>query len=695
MNIKSHFSNITLTTDQYNTLTQLEVFLKSDKNVFLLKGYAGTGKTTLLKGIVKYLASQNCFAHLMAPTGRAAKILKDKTGINATTIHKGIFDFEKLHRINQEEELHKKTFKYFFGLNLNEFQPNQVFLIDEASMVSNQYAEDEFFRFGSGYLLNDLLRYIDLNTTKNHKIIFVGDPAQLPSVGDPESRALKTEFFKALGLQVEETEMKEIVRQEEGSGILKNASLFRDRINNPQTQAESYIDFSRPDVSTYKLSSFRKLYFEECNIPIQEKVVITYSNSLAHDYNRVIRSEIFPSKSTIQTSDILLVVKNNYRLEEEILNGELVDVISVSNSTEIQSAPVSIDGERKTVQLKFREVQIKKWDSDKILSVKIIESLLNNKFPRLSSYEQKALYINFIMRHKDLKEGSKEFSMALANDSYFNAVQVKYGYALTCHKAQGGEWKKAFVDFKARVGLSQEHLRWSYTAITRAASELLVVNHPNIRTLDAIKLSAISKLGKLPANAIKYGHVDNTPFHNKNTPECQRAKYFAIEESLLDTKYEIKQVINRSIYHDTYSINFVNNQEQEETLVFELNNNAAGIYSSYLSSSDTPDSNNLIAIMKKSNPSDYNDNLKSEAPHLVILHSKILNALSKSELKICGIDESKLDNYYISYFFESQGVYRMIQVYFNRQEHFSHANVKSQLGENDVVLKAMIDNLQE
>ena len=695
MNIKAHFSNLNLTTDQSNTLTQLETFLNGDKNVFLLKGYAGTGKTTLLKGIVAYLQAQNQFAKLMAPTGRAAKIIRDKTGVDATTIHKGIFDFKKLHRINKEDELHKKTFICYFDLHLNQHDSNQVFLIDEASMISNQYTEDEFFRFGSGFLLNDLLRYIDLKTTKNHKVIFIGDPAQLPPVNDPVSRALKVDFFKDLDLQVEEVEMKEIVRQKEGSGILKNASLFRGRINHPESNSESYIDFTQADVSTYQLSNFRKLYFEECALPIQEKVVITYSNNLAHDYNRVIRSELFPGKSTIQNSDILLAVKNNYQLEEEILNGELVDVISVSNSTEVQAAPVSIEGEKKIVKLKFREVQIKKWDSDVIQSVKIIDSLLNDKYPRLSSYEQKALYINFIMRHRDLKEGSEEFSLALLNDPYFNAVQVKYGYALTCHKAQGGEWKKAFVDFKGRIGLSQDHLRWSYTAITRAARELLVANHPNIRILDAIRLSDISKLGKLPGNAIKYGYVENTPYHDKNTPACQRAKYFAIEENLLETKYEIKQIINRSKYHDTYFIHFINDKEQEETLVFELNNNAAGIYSSYLSTSNTQGSNDVIAIMKKSIPSNYNDDLKSEATHLVILHSKILNALNDSELRICGIDESKLDNYYISYFFESQGIYRMIQVYFNKKGHFSHANVKSQLGEKDEILEAMINNLQE
>jgi ATP-dependent exoDNAse (exonuclease V) alpha subunit len=145
MNIKTHFSNFNLTADQSNTLTQLEGFLKSDKNVFLLKGYAGTGKTTLLKGIVKCLQSQNQFAHLMAPTGRAAKVLKDKTGVGATTIHKGIYNFEKLCRINQEKELENKTFKFFFDLNLNGYQPNQVFIVDEASMISNQYTEDEFF----------------------------------------------------------------------------------------------------------------------------------------------------------------------------------------------------------------------------------------------------------------------------------------------------------------------------------------------------------------------------------------------------------------------------------------------------------------------------------------------------------------------------------------------------------------------
>jgi hypothetical protein len=377
-----------------------------------------------------------------------------------------------------------------------------------------------------------------------------------------------------------------------------------------------------------------------------------------------------------------------------LLNGELISTISVRDTTETQSAPVFIDGQKKVVRLNFRDAEVKKWDSDKILPVKIIDSHLNSKYPRLSSYEQKALYINFIMRHPKLIEGSKEFSIALKSDPYSNALQVKFGYALTCHKAQGGEWEKIFVDFKGRVGLKEAHLRWSYTAITRAVQELMVVNFPNIKTINQIQYSEISPLGNLPANAVRYSHVQNTPFHDQTSPLCQRAKFYAIENQLLDTRYSIKQVITRSPYHETYAVEFLSNDDQECIVTIELNNNAAGVYSSYRTKIQSKEGEEVIDLMKKSIPDNYYDQLNSQEPHLLRLHSKILSCMDEKSIRICGIDETRLGNYFISYYFEFDGVYRMIQFYFNKKRHFTRALTKSNQGPNDQIFQEFIDRLK-
>lgn len=213
MRIFDHFQHINLTNDQRNALEMLHAFLESDARVFILQGYAGSGKTTLLKGFVEYLKSLEKKYQLMAPTGRAAKVIRDKTGKEATTIHRGIYNFERLDAIEAENELvEEQSYHYVFPINqIGEDQ--QILIIDEASMVSSKESKHELFTFGTGFLLNDLLTYARISTSKN-KIIFVGDPAQLPPVGDNKSLALDSIFFKnELQLSVQTAELIEVVRQ--------------------------------------------------------------------------------------------------------------------------------------------------------------------------------------------------------------------------------------------------------------------------------------------------------------------------------------------------------------------------------------------------------------------------------------------------------------------------------------------------
>ena len=227
MSIFNHFQHLKLSTDQESALSKLETFLGSSNQVFMLKGYAGTGKTTLIKGLIDFIDAEDKKFLLMAPSGRAAKVLRDKTG-SGSTIHKGIYNFEKLVNINSNlEDVAEHSLHYFFPLN--QLDDETVIIVDEASMISSKESKNELFSFGTNVLLNDLLTFASLKTTKN-KIIFVGDPAQLPPVSDNNSYALESCFFEKLGLQVEQIEMTEVKRQSDNL-ILQNATIIRETIN--------------------------------------------------------------------------------------------------------------------------------------------------------------------------------------------------------------------------------------------------------------------------------------------------------------------------------------------------------------------------------------------------------------------------------------------------------------------------------
>lgn len=222
-----------LTQSQIEAANSLDRFFNGNKNCFILKGYAGTGKTTLLYGISRYLSSRNRNFILMAPTGRAAKVIADKTKFDAFTIHKSVYSMDDLKEYKETKEDGSETFKYFFGLQNNDETTNTVYIVDESSMVSNQYSEGEFFRFGSGFLLSDLLKYISFTTPKmSRQILFIGDSAQLPPVNMNFSPALDKKFLTELpyNLSVEEIEMTDVARQKQHSGILINATSIREQI---------------------------------------------------------------------------------------------------------------------------------------------------------------------------------------------------------------------------------------------------------------------------------------------------------------------------------------------------------------------------------------------------------------------------------------------------------------------------------
>ena len=460
--IFDHFQDLTLTNDQHNALEKIEAFLSSDAKIFILKGYAGSGKTILLKGLVKYLLEEKKQFQVMTPTGRAAKILRKKVGQGAT-IHKTIYAFETV-------ETDDETYKYRYPVRIDETE-GQVLIVDEASMVSNVENKQEFFQFGTDILLNDLLTYSKVeNARSGNKIIFVGDPAQLPPVGDSVSQALNPDFFEKLELKLMLAEMTQVVRQGNNL-ILKNATTIRQLIVNP-IRSELTLDYDG-DFVRINTEEITNKYTDMYPIPeLGQGVIIAYSNQQCLHYNHSIRSKIFPNSPNVVAGDILLINQNNYSGKIELFNGDMVKVIEADNEVETREIPLEKDektGKRKHITISWRKVKICPEGSDMILEYYIINTLLNSINRDLSVEEKKALFVDFAIRFRNkYKEGSYEFKKALRKDPYFNALRVKYGYAITCHKSQGGEWDTTFVDYSGRTGLNNDALRWSYTATTRA-----------------------------------------------------------------------------------------------------------------------------------------------------------------------------------------------------------------------------------
>jgi len=475
--------SITPTADQENALASLDKFFVSNKKCFLLKGYAGTGKTTITKTIAEYLQHIKINPVLMAPTGRAARILQEKTNMNATTIHRGIYNLTELDEIMLQKN-GKEQYKFRYNLNRVISNIQNVYLVDEASMISDRISETDFFIFGSGRLLYDLMAYVaPQNSERKDKIIFIGDPAQLPPVGDPVSGALSNVYLQDnYELEVAEYELTEVVRQQKDSGILHNATSLRNRL---LAGNKARLDFKTnfPDIKTLKPEDVAKQYVAlNSGLEYNKAVVINYSNKSALDVNLSIREKLFNNKFQVQAGDILMINQNNYNYDVELLNGMMVKVLEVSLVPEVKSNMKSYDakGESCQVSIKFRNVKIEVpvAGGPQIITCLVMDDFLYSPEPALGYSDQIALYLDFKIRHPHLKPKTAAFRDTLRADRFFNALRVKYGYAVTCHKAQGGEWETAIVNMDTNLGkYSIGFTRWLYTAITRAGKSLYLFNY--------------------------------------------------------------------------------------------------------------------------------------------------------------------------------------------------------------------------
>ncbi|WP_440121417.1 ATP-dependent DNA helicase [Tenacibaculum sp. Ill] len=457
----------TPTEKQNELLDVLTDFIFSDDNcaLFLLKGYAGTGKTTIISTVVHNLWKIGQKAVLLAPTGRAAKVISGYSNRQAFTIHKKIY-FPK---------------KQSSGAVNFVMQPNKhtdtLFIVDEASMISDEKQNAKLFENGS--LLDDLISYV--YSGKNCKIIFIGDTAQLPPVKLTMSPALEADKLSfEFNKEVTEIELDEVVRQEEGSGILANATDLRLLIQNDSTHFQ--FDVNYPDIirlqDGYDIQDAITTAYDG-EIGVEDTAIIVRSNKRANQYNQQIRTKIRGQENEISTGDYVMVVKNNYYWLKDsssagfIANGDICEVMRINAIKELYG-------------FKFAEVEVRMIDYPdmKPFETVLLLDTLTSESPSLTYEESNRLYEAVKEDFAHEKSKYKQF-MGVKKNKYFNALQVKFSYAMTCHKSQGGQWKTVFIEQPYLPdGASVEYLRWLYTAVTRAQEKLYLIGFKDEYFLD-------------------------------------------------------------------------------------------------------------------------------------------------------------------------------------------------------------------
>ena len=458
--IKENFS-YQPTFEQEIAVKSLSEFLLSTANdtVFVLRGYAGTGKTSLVGALVKAMDKLQQKSVLLAPTGRAAKVFSAYAGHPAFTIHKKIY---------RQQSFSNEVSNFSINDNLT---THTLYIVDEASMISNEGLSGSMF--GTGRLLDDLVEFV--YSGAGCRLLLMGDTAQLPPVGEEQSPALATEALKGYGLNVIEVDLTQVVRQVQSSGILWNATQIRQLIAEDECFSLPKIKVSGfPDIQVVRgdelIDTLTGCYEKD---GMDETIVVCRSNKRANIYNKGIRAQILYREDELNTGDLLMVAKNNYFWTEKykemdfIANGEIAVVRRVRRTRELYG-------------FRFAEVLLAFPDqNDFELEANLLLDTLHSDASALPKTENDRLFYSVLEDYVDITV-KRERMKKMKADPHYNALQVKYAYAVTCHKAQGGQWQNVFLDqgYMSDEYLTPDYFRWLYTAFTRASKTLYLVNYP-------------------------------------------------------------------------------------------------------------------------------------------------------------------------------------------------------------------------
>ncbi|MHA2784296.1 AAA family ATPase [Vibrio harveyi] len=678
--INNCFQGVDLTEGQKKAITGIGAFLSSDGfGGYILHGYAGTGKTFIAKGIVDFVTRQGKSCVLMAPTGKAAKVIAEKTNHQASTIHKAIYDYSDAFDDDSEAHVPVATIKP------NNDGTDTVYIVDESSMLSDVFSGTDNIQFGSGYLLRDLLMYVrDGGQQVQRKIIFIGDDAQLPPVGMRNSPALDANYLREkYALPLAESTLEEVVRQKAGSGVMDNALVLR-RALDTDTFNELDFDTTKADIESLSSDVFIQRYMALCENQIsktKEVVIVAHSNAQVDSYNRRCREVFFPDQSTLCAGDKIIAVANHYRNDITVTNGEFGLVRQLLSEPESRVVTFSKKLEDKsiekvTVNLTFRDVEILFRDeSGSPISVtgKVVEHLLYNDKASLTSDESKALYVDFLNRNPHLqRKGMRdERKQALKDDPYFNAFKVKFGYAITCHKAQGSEWQHVLVNCYSpyQKTLSRDYFRWLYTAITRTSQKLYVLNEPRER------------IGSGPIIVIDTGWDDEPeiPPH-KPIDDVPEGLDIDLDSSLGHLYKKVQLSIGDSgikltdIQHFPYRERYMFTAENQfadvefiyngKNVVSKVNVRGTGLLGTMLQTLLLPLEGMVMSTYKQNQADKAFDFLDD---HLEVFHKRVVEVFSAHEIAVAELSQNQ---WVQRYTFAKNGETAIIDFHYNGKKQF-------------------------
>ena len=426
----------------------------------ILRGSAGTGKTTLAGAIVRAMVALKQKLVLLAPTGRAAKVFSQNAGHAAYTIHRRIYRQKSAGDLSA------------FSLNDN-LNRDTLFIIDEASMIANQGYGDS--AFGSGCLLDDLMQFVYQNSDSNCRMLLIGDKAQLPPVGEDESPALLADVLQGYGMHVYECDLNQVLRQGEESGVLWNATRIRQMITHDEMTQLPKIRFAGfSDIQMVPggelIDALSSSYYR---VGVDQTIVVTRSNKRANIYNQGIRNMVLDREEELCGGDQLMIVKNNYFWTEGskdipfLANGDIAVVRRVRNVHELYG-------------FRFAEVTMQFPDYDDYeLTATVCLDTLTTEAPALTREQQEQLFNAVMEDYADIPTKPERIKK-MKSDRYYNALQIKFAYAVTCHKAQGGQWAHVYLDqgYMTDDMLTPDYIHWLYTAFTRTTEKLFLVNWP-------------------------------------------------------------------------------------------------------------------------------------------------------------------------------------------------------------------------
>ena len=451
----------TPTADQRHAIDTFAQFLtdRNDQSVMLLRGSAGTGKTALASAMVRTLRSLGQKVTLLAPTGRAAMVFSLHAGTQAWTIHR---------RIYRERAFAGPEGQFSLNDNL---AADTLFIVDEASMIANYGSGST--PFGSGRLLDDLVRYV--YNGRHCRLMLIGDSAQLPPVGETESPALQDDVLAAMGLWTYSCDLDEVVRQGEGSGILVNATRIRQLITRDQATLLPRIRIrGLAGISIVQGNDLiDTLAYSYAEVGSDETMVITRSNKRANIYNQGIRRTVLDSEDALCAGDIVAIVRNKYLQGEQqkvmhmLANGDRARVRRVRHTREMYG-------------FHFADITLSMLDYGGVeIETTALLDTLTSDAPALTREQDTELFQRVMEDYADISRKADRMKQ-LREDDYYNALQIKFGYAVTCHKAQGGQWAHVYIDqgYMTEEMLSPDYLHWLYTAFTRATEHLYLVNWP-------------------------------------------------------------------------------------------------------------------------------------------------------------------------------------------------------------------------